>query len=95
MSKAYKLAREYAAEEYTPKDPEFWICVSAFLSGYEAANTPDGTIPEVIITGMIFRFASRIVKVSLYNDLKIANKKEFIKQMTKITNCKTLKLNEK
>lgn len=87
---AYKLAREFAAEEYSKKDPEFWITVTAFMKGFEEANKEKPF--EFEVKGMRFYFGTRKVEVTLKNPVKVANRKRFTNELKKITKAKIIVL---
>lgn len=86
---AYKIAREYAAEQFIPSQPEFWIYISAFLDGYKAA-TVDSRSFEKVITGIRFYFTEKKIEVPLEHPIKIESEKNFILELKKITNAKAV-----
>lgn len=85
----YKIAKERAAEEYDPKQPEYWVYVSAFQDGFRLLDEPDNEPFEMIVRRIVIKLKWGVesVDVALKDEVRIRNKDEFILAIKKITNA--------
>lgn len=85
----YKIAKERAAEEYDPKQPEYWVYVSAFQDGFRLRDEPDNEPFEMIVRRIVIKLKWGVesVDVTLKDEVRIRNKDEFILAIKKITNA--------
>lgn len=91
----YRLAKEYAAEEFDPTDERYWIAVGAYLKGVETGlkglrKTVDGDR----ITRIVFFFSKETMRFDLKHPIMVANRFSFLHQLRKITGIKNVAIYE-
>lgn len=91
----YRLAKEYAAEEFDTYDERYWIAVGAYIKGFEAGTKGLKKVVEGDrITRVVFFFSAVPRSFELKHPIMVANRFTFLHQLRHITGIKEVGIYE-
>jgi type II restriction/modification system DNA methylase subunit YeeA len=92
---AYRLAKEYAAEEFDPWSEMYWVVVGAYIKGYDTGVKGLEKITNgVKITRITFFFSAVPRSFELKHPVMVADRFTFLHQLRHITGIKEVSVYE-
>lgn len=87
----YRLAKEYALEEYEPHQEEYWKLVGAFIKGCDVGKKGLKVVEEgKLINRIVFFFSNETKRFELEHPIWVVDRHAFVRELKRLTGLKDI-----
>lgn len=87
----YRLAKDYALEEYEPHQKEYWRLVGAFIKGCDVAEKGLEVVEQgKLISRVVFFFSNETIRFELEHPIWVLDRHCFLRELKRLTGIKNI-----